>query len=339
MDEADQNRFRELAIGKIYHENSSEEASQLEELLKIPANERSYAQLLKIHNSLDKIKSLEKVSGKRTWEKVDNYFRGKRRKLYISFVRYAAIILMAFVSGYVIQRVSSPFSETMQMAEIRVPLGQMSEVTLYDGTHIWLNSGTTLRYAYDFGKNDRNVVLDGEAFFKVSHGQIPFRVKLKSSEIEVMGTSFDVVSYKDDPSSEVTLVEGSVKLYTASGKEIARLKPSEQITIPDNLQRITLEKQVNTDFFISWTEGRIVFEEERLSDVVEKLQRWYNVVIRLEGQNTGDMRFSGTILKNKQFDQIAKAIRLLLPVNVTYQTNPENKDVIIISKRNMPMKN
>ena len=326
------NKFWELATGKIHEENSPAEDKEFEELLKRSGNKSSFKQLQNIHDKLYKVKPLRKFSHDQSWRTINDYFKGKKIHLFFSIAKYAAVLLVAFFIGNLFRPVWNLTPAPENMAEVSVPLGQMSEVTLYDGTHVWLNSGTTLRYASNFGKRDRNITLDGEAFFKVKHSKLPFRVKLKNSEIEVLGTSFNAVSYKNEKNSYVTLVKGSVRINTLSGKKITTISPSQQITIPDNLQNIKVKK-VDSDFYYSWTEGKIIFEEERLADVALRLERWYNVEIRLEGQGTGELRFSGTILKNKPFDQIIKTFQLLLPVKVNYQNNLQNKDIITISKQ------
>jgi ferric-dicitrate binding protein FerR (iron transport regulator) len=107
-------------------------------------------------------------------------------------------------------------------------------------------------------------------------------------------------------------------MNTLSGKEIIQLKPSQQITVSEDLKSNSL-KTVDTGFYKSWTEGKIVFHEERLADIILRLERWYNVDIRLANPKIGDLCFSGTILKNKPFDQIVKAFEILLPVKIEYQ--------------------
>ena len=338
MEKKDQNNLWELAAGKIHGENDRSEAVELDELLKKQENNSSFKQLQNIHDKLYKARPLTKVSRARSWGKINYYFRAKRARIFISATKYAAVLLIAFLLGNIFRSVWTFSPDPEQVAEVTVPLGQMSEVTLYDGTHVWLNSGTTLQYTSKFGKTNRNISLDGEAFFKVTHSKFPFRVKLKNSEVEVLGTSFNAISYKDENVSYVTLVEGSVGINSLSGEKITTIKPSQQITIPENLKDIKVNT-VNAGFYYSWTEGKIVFDEERLEDVAARLERWYNVEIRLEGKGTADLRFSGTILKNKPLDQIAKAFGLLLPVSVNYQNNLQKKDVLIISKQNLPMKN
>ncbi len=327
----EQNKFWELAAGEIHDENTAGEKGELEELLKETVSKRSFEQLQTIRVHLKQTCRLRGVSGNRSWKRVSDHLKRKKVSLFMSMARYAAVIVAAFLTGNLIHGQWNSGTEVAQFAEVYVPPGQMSEISLYDGTHVWLNSGTTIRYAKAFGEKSRNVILDGEAFFKVKHNKLPFRVKLKSSEIEVTGTSFNVVSYKEGDDSQITLVEGSVRVNTLSGKEITKINPSQQVTIPDNLQGVKI-RTVNTSFFYSWTEGKIVFMEERLSDVARSLERWYNVEIRFEGLGAGDLRFSGTILKSKPIDQIIKAFQLLLPVKIDYQQNLGNKDLIIISK-------
>ncbi|MGV8093245.1 MAG: FecR family protein [Mangrovibacterium sp.] len=337
MKNEDQNKFWELAAGKIHNENDPTEALELEELLKISRNKGSFKELQHIHDRLYQTRSLTGISRTRSWKKINHYFGQKRIRLVKTLTTYAAALIAAFFIGNLFRSVwvLSPGSE--YETKVSVPLGQMSEVTLYDSTHVWLNSGTSLRYTSHFGKKDRHVSLDGEAFFKVKHSKLPFRVKLRNSEIEVTGTSFNAVSYKEEKVSQVTLIEGSVRINNPKGEEIMTLSPSQQITIPENLNDIQVS-HVNADFFYSWTEGKIVFEEARLADVALRLERWYNVEIRFEGEGTGDLRFTGTILKNKPIDQIIKAFQLLLPVKIDHQNNLQKKDIIIISKQNMPMK-
>ena len=246
--------------------------------------------------------------------------------------KYAAIIILAFFIGTLININWKSKVEEPLFSEINVPLGQMSNITLYDGTQVWLNSGTSLKYANDFGGKNRNIILDGEAFFKVKHDEIPFKVQLKNCEVEVLGTSFNAKSFSDENLSEVTLVEGSVKMNTLLGKEIVILEPSQRITLSGDLKNNSL-KMVDTDFYKSWTEGKIVFKEERLADIILRLERWYNVDIQLANPQIGDLSFSGTILKNKPFNQIVKAFEILLPVKIDYQNKLGEKDLIIISKK------
>ncbi|MCD6366636.1 MAG: DUF4974 domain-containing protein [Bacteroidales bacterium] len=332
MNKKDEDKFWELASNKIHNELTPDESEEFDAILQEKEKKKLFQDIKQISEKIPKTKFLQQVSIENSHQQISGYFHKKKIRLFVNLSKYAAIIILAFAIGSLFNVGDYFKKENPKMAEITVPLGQMSEITLFDGTRVWLNSGTTLRYENDFGKNSRNISLQGEAFFKVKHGEIPFKIKLKNSEVEVLGTSFNVVSYKDDNFSRITLVEGRVKINKLTGEKITQLKPSEQITLSDDLQKINLKK-VDTDFFVSWTEGKIVFKEERLADIVEKLKRWYNVDIHFSDEQIGNYRFSGTILKSKPFNQIIEAFELLLPIKIKYTQNLDKKDSILISKK------
>ncbi len=332
MKEKEEDNFLELVTGNLFAESEKEEENKLEELLQEEKNKILYNQVKEIHEKLPKTKPLHGFSADRSWAIVNNYFHQKKIKLFVNISKYAAVIILAFFIGTLININWKSKVEEPLVCEINVPLGQMSNITLYDGTQVWLNSGTSLKYANDFGGKNRNIILDGEAFFKVKHDEIPFKVQLKNCEVEVLGTSFNAKSFSDENLSEVTLVEGSVKMNTLLGKEIVILEPSQRITLSGDLKNNCL-KTVETDFYKSWTEGKIVFKEERLADIILRLERWYNVDIQLIEPQIGDLCFSGTILKDKPFNQIGKAFEILLPVKIEYQNKLGEQDLIIISKK------
>lgn len=331
MSEIEEDNFLELVTSKLFTEIEKEEEKILEELLHEEKNDILYNKVKEIHEKLPETKPLHCFSAERSWTIVNNYFHQKKIKLFVNISKYAAIILLAFFIGTLININWKSKTDESLFSEINVPLGQMSNITLYDGTQVWLNSGTRLKYANDFGDKNRKIILEGEAFFKVKHNETPFIVQLENCAVEVLGTSFNVRSFRDENFSEITLVEGLVKMNTLSGKEITQLEPSQQITISEDLKNNIL-KTVDTGFYKSWTDGKIVFHEERLADIVLRMERWYNVDIQLANPKIGDLSFSGTILKNKPFDQIAKTFEILLPVKIEYQNKMGEKDIVIIHK-------
>lgn len=332
MNENNHHIFHELVAAKLFGEISREEEKILDTMLQDESNRLEYQRLESLHRKLPGTQSLTKVSAERSWHRIERGVHRKNIIRMLEYAKYAAIVVFAVFAGTLLPLRDNGKNEILSTAEITVPPGQMSSVTLYDGTKVWLNSGTTLRYGSDFGVSSRQVILNGEAFFKVTKDKLPFRVRLKNSEVEVLGTQFNAISFAEEKFSQVTLVDGSVKMNTLSGKEIAVMKPSDQMTLSDDLKEITLKK-VDTGFYRSWTEGKIVFREERLENIVERLERWYNVEIVLESPETANLRFSGTILKDKPFDQIARAFELLLPVKISYQNNMDKKDVVKILKK------
>ncbi len=324
--------FWELATAKLYNEADEKELHEFDQLFEEEKNKKLFSELEKLKTDVAKVKVLAEVSKEKSWYSIYNKVRSKTVRLVWNMVKYAAIVVLALGIGILITNQWNKAKEISGFAEVKVPLGQMSEMTLFDGTKVWLNSGTTLRYNSNFGEKERNVSLEGEAFFDVTKTGTPFKVKFKGKEVEVLGTSFNVMAYKDQNMSSVTLVEGKVNVNNSMGSTIAMLSPSEQMIIDEESKKATINN-VETTFYISWTEGKIVFEEEKLADIVKRLERWYNVEIRFGDETIKDLTFSGTILRNKPFEQIITAFELLLPVQIEYTHVLGDKDVVQISKK------
>lgn len=331
MIEHNENRFWELATLKIHNEASADELKELSSYLLIEKYAKIYAEIEHLSDDIKGTQKLSLVSQQNSWTHITANLQNNTLQLYRKIASYAAVFVFAILLGGLATYMlgGSMFEE--KFAEVKVPLGQMSEITLCDGTHVWLNSGTTLRYSNSFDRKSRNVILDGEAYFDVEKSDIPFRVNLKHSVVEVLGTEFNIISYEKDISSEITLVEGSVRVNSPEGEKIAQLKPSQRLKIDDhsNIKLTT----VDTEFYVSWTEGKIVFRDEKLTEICDRLERWYNVDIKLEDKEVEELNFSGTILKDKPFNQIIIAFELLLPVEIDFKHMPGAKDKVTITKK------
>lgn len=326
-------RTWELASSQIHNEAVEADLNDLEINSSVMEYQHIKKDVSTIHLQLKEAAPLTHGSVVHSWDQITRYFKKKKVHYLLKLSKYAAIIIVAFGIGTFININWKAISEEQLFSEIVAPLGQMSEMTLYDGTKVWLNSGTKLRYPNNFGKESRMVELEGEAFFKVEPDEVPFRIKIKNNEIEVLGTSFAAVAYPDENFSQVTLVEGSVQLNDHAGRSITELAPNQQIHIPDNSKEKIEIREVSTLFYESWINGQIKFDEERLADVAHRLERWYNVEIRFDSEEVANIRFTGTVLKNKPIDQSMKAMSMLLPIQVKHKSNLNSKDVIIISKK------
>ena len=212
MKETNQDKYWELAAAKVHRESTEADINDQKATCSEEDTEKIQDAVSGLHDRLAETAPLHNSSIGQSWNKVAHYIHNKRNRFYLSLFKYAAIIVFAFALGTLIH-FNRNTNTAPVFAEIHVPLGQMSEVTLYDGTHVWLNSGTTLRYAGNFGNGERRVELEGEAFFNVKSGDIPFKVKIKNNEIEVLGTSFAAVAYPDEDFCQVTLVEGFCPVF------------------------------------------------------------------------------------------------------------------------------
>jgi len=162
---------------------------------------------------------------------------------------------------------------------LTTPKGGTYRVTLSDGTTVWLNAASTLKYPNRFAEKERVVQLEGEAYFDVSKGA-PFRVLSNGQTVEVLGTQFNVSAYSDEPRIRTTLVEGSVRIEAESHAESVKLLPGEQSTLTaDHLEK----SRVDIASVVAWKEGLFRFDETELRMVMNQLSRWYNVTVEYQG--------------------------------------------------------
>lgn len=214
--------------------------------------------------------------------------------------------------------------------------GQRSKVVLPDSSIVWLNSGTTLSYCDNFSQNKRKVILDGQAFFDVAHDEnSPFTVQCNDLVISVLGTKFDVGAYPETGKISVVLESGKVELshqkitlfsYTMSPGEMAELNLS------DNKMNISYPNVVK---YSAWKDGMLIFKNDPMKVVIDKLKRWYNIDIVVKDQKVYNTIFTGTI-QSESFEQIFRLIEFSCPVKcqVIYSTKEELLPKIVISTKN-----
>ncbi|RDC58235.1 DUF4974 domain-containing protein [Pedobacter chinensis] len=184
--------------------------------------------------------------------------------------------------------------------EIIIPPGKQFKVTLPDGTNVWLNASSSLKYPVAFAANERRVELIGEGYFQVSKNKSrPFIVQSKESEIRVTGTEFNIAAYTDQSEVRTTLVEGRVDITFA--KENIKLMPGEESVSNLTNQRI-LKSSVDVDPVIAWKSGCFIFDEP-LRDVMKKLSRWYGIPIEVSGDIKNSM-VAGKFSQKRTLTQI-----------------------------------
>lgn len=190
---------------------------------------------------------------------------------------------------------------------LSTPKGGQYQVTLADGTKVWLNAATVLRYPQKFANDARTVELEGEAYFEVARNEkAPFVVRTKNQSVQVLGTHFNVNSYKDDQISTVSLLEGSVKVSLPN--EISQiLKPGQQSIA--HADRIDVQP-VNTSEAVAWKNGEFMFNSETLVSAMNKIARWYDIEVIVDPQ-LRDIAIWGTISRYEKFDKVLELIMLV----------------------------
>lgn len=200
---------------------------------------------------------------------------------------------------------------------IRTPAGGRYQVNLPDGSKVWLNSESSLRYPIPFASSERHVELSGEAYFEVagrirSDGKtrLPFVVFTGNQKVEVLGTHFNINAYKDEPGIKTTLLEGSVRVayQTESGKaeESRVLRPGEQALCRHEKLQV---QTVDTDPAVAWKNGIIAFNDEELHVVMRKIARWYDVDITFKDE-LPPLYFGGSVSSDKNLSEVLKVLEL-----------------------------
>lgn len=229
-------------------------------------------------------------------------------------------------------------SQEQSFNTVIVPYGKRTLITLSDGTKVWLNSGTKLIYPSIFAKNKREVYIEGEGIFEVTHSDMnPFYVKTRDFDVKVLGTVFNICAYADDKNSSTILERGKVELnYKAKGilaREKFTISPGTMAEF-DPYKNVFTQKIVNPQDYMSWKNGYMNFNSEKLVNILKKINRYYNVEVLLQGNSLQDETFSGSLdLKNTP-EEVLDVIAHTILINYVYEDNK----IIITSKPNSQSK-
>lgn len=207
-----------------------------------------------------------------------------------------------------------------------IPKNTTYQLVLSDGTQVWLNSETELYYPSQFIGQSREVRLIGEAFFDVaSDGGKPFIVSTDDLSVKVLGTSFNISCYREEPIVNTTLVNGLVSIQTKNGKS-TELLPSEQFAYNKDTD-LTTKEIVDTDLYTSWTIGKYIFKNTSLREIITKLQRWHDLSIVFEDESLIDKRFTFTVDRETAIDQLLEVL------SFTSEIKFSKKDSVIFVKK------
>ena len=199
-------------------------------------------------------------------------------------------------------------SEAVVYNKLDIPRGGEFCLTLSDGTRVWLNSETSIQYPVVFGTKERRVFIQGEAYFEVAKdAKKPFTVQFMSSSVTVLGTSFNIRAYPEEKQSQTTLAEGSVRIYSPGSSML--LKPGEQAEVKA-LSGEMVKKEVDVKTFTSWKNGRFVFEQEPLENIMRTLERWYDIRVIFRDEGAKRISLSGNLKRYGDFSQVMNMLQM-----------------------------
>nr|WP_321229696.1 FecR domain-containing protein [uncultured Psychroserpens sp.] len=214
-----------------------------------------------------------------------------------------------------------------------VPYGKRSEIVLSDGSKVWLNSGSKLVFPASFSEEKREVYLEGEAIFEVTHNKKqPFIVKSKDQDIEVLGTVFNVSNYADDDSILTVLKSGSVQINynndnLISSKSHLKIVPNTLATY-NKKDKNVFTKTVDVETYFSWRDGVFIFKNDALKTIMKKLSRYYNVDIIINDDNLSNQTFSGYLDVNEDLDHVLQIINEAETSPFAYELTKNNQLII-----------
>jgi ferric-dicitrate binding protein FerR (iron transport regulator) len=232
------------------------------------------------------------------------------RQLSLDSVRNAVVALQDGVTAKVVDGVLvyEGKGNKMQYNTMSTPKGRQYHLTLPDGTKVWLNAASSIKYPTVFSGNERSVQVSGEAYFEVAkNSSQPFRVAVDNGmKIDVLGTSFNVNAYEDDDNSYTTLIDGAVRVTAAEAGNSMILKPAQQaVQAPSSV--LSVNSNVDVEKVIAWKNGVFNFENASLADVMKEIERWYDIDVVYKN-GIPDIKFWGKITKDVSLSGILIAL-------------------------------
>ncbi|WP_106530219.1 FecR family protein [Chitinophaga niastensis] len=230
-------------------------------------------------------------------------------------------------NGQLVYDVTRNTSEKIMFNTLSTPRGGEYQLVLPDGSKVWLNAASSLRFPTKFVASDRTVYLTGEAYFEVApNAQQPFHVELSNGlNITVLGTAFNIMDYDDESTVKTTLVSGKVKVSQETGNSVL-LAPAQEAVLNKQQQHIAVN-EADIDKTIAWKMGMFEFDDDDLTTIMRQLARWYDVEVKFAG-TIPDKHYSGSIRKQSTLSQ---ALRILKTAGIQYTI--EGKQITIEIKQ------
>ncbi len=359
----DNNSGLKILLKKYFNRECTEaEKQQLFQSLLVIDNEKTITKILKSHlfeyaktqdegkepdfekmyNNI--ISEISKISVRES-KKLKLKRKQKFKRLYFQISKIAAIAIISFVLGSVLSNLYETKSDKHiaqnDFYEIIAPYGARSEINLPDGTNVLLNAGSKIKYSNTYNRNNRDIELEGEAYFKVAHNEeIPLIVKVKDIGIRALGTEFNVKAYNDDKYIETTLIKGKVEI-TKTGTDnkahkIVDLLPKEKALFVDKdnkflikkiqkdkkkkfkktrykSDKLLVSKKIDTKPIIAWIQKRMIIEAEDMESLSVKLARKFDVSFKFSTNDIKKYRVSG-VLEDETLEQVLNVIKLATPI-------------------------
>jgi ferric-dicitrate binding protein FerR (iron transport regulator) len=311
------NEIDNLVIASFVRVLSADEKQRLVEWIEDSGENKKYYQQLKniwdvSHPAFDP-ESIDMYAARKKLLATISRPKWFRRPFVVWCQRVAAILFLPLLMWwfYLLQDKEN-WTKQEVWQEMNAPYGASSRILLSDGSVVWLNAGSRLKFPSIFESKQRSVILIGEAYFEVhSDKHHPFVVEARGMKVRATGTRFNVEAYPSDSIAAVTLAEGRVDV-TLDNRQNKQIVPDQRITYNTSTKRYTLVK-TDAEQWSAWKDGRLVFRDEPLEDVFKKIGRIYNVEIRVKSPAIAKMPYRATF-EGESLDEILRLLKLTAPI-------------------------
>ncbi len=280
-------------------------------------NSEVYGEIFRVYELTSFLPSYFEPDQKKAWASINKRIKNRNGvKHFVSRFHYAAAVLVIALLGVAFFTLYTSHLDQLsrQYTEIIAPAGQKTKVVLPDGSTVWLNSGSVLKYNGAFNIKDREVLLaEGEAFFDVAKNKAKrFRVNIGNLFVDVHGTSFNVKNYKEDNIQEITVSEGRVAI-TDKKKELGLLTRGDQVVLDKKTRRLSFGRG-DPGAVSSWRNDELKFDNTPLNEVVKYLERWYGVNIEVEPSSVSEKHHYTFRIKTESLTEILEKMKVITPI-------------------------
>ncbi len=263
------------------------------------------------------------------------------KKIYKWYSAAAALLIPVIIAGSILfaeRNLQEPLqTENPVISTLIAPRGSRISFSLPDGTHGWLNSGSSMEYSLPF-KNNRKVNILGEAWFDVSHDKVhPFEVIAGDSKVKVLGTKFNLNAYPEDKYIEIVLEEGKVEFSVPGLLSDIEMKPDERLVFANNTVKL---ETIEAGKYSAWVEGKLVFRGDPMDEVARRIERWYNVDVKLMDKELENYVIRGTF-QDDSLEDVFRYLSMTSPISyhiidrkVLDDGTFQKKKVLLYKKKN-----
>lgn len=315
----DKDQIQPLITAYLSGKATAHERRQLEDWVKqSPDNDRHFQEMRNIWQVMNPPFNPAEIDVNAATKKVlANIAATKRNtaRILLQYWQRAAAILvipLLIISTYLYLNSIGDPGDTVQYQEVKSPHGTFSSVVLPDGTDVWLNGGSTLKYPVVFKKGERNVYLSGEGYFEVhSDKENPFVVQTDQIRLRATGTAFNIEAYKTDSMTSVTMVEGQIDVAFGNSTPVAMM-PGERASF-NNLTRQCRITRTDPYKWCAWKDGLMIFRDDPLWYVFKRVGQTFNVDIELKDATLANAPYRATF-ENEPLDEILRLLKLSAPI-------------------------